>query len=256
MWTRITFILVVASFMLGCKDNGTQSQPNIDPDEALGQTIVGSWKAIHPWALSSQSASWYRIDFRADGTFADTIYDAYNYFQPNDTLTIIRTGNYSIQNRVVEYLNVSFSYRTVSGQPMGVGSSKWPEALTIIGDSLVMTKANVLSPVDSTTTGVQGNWRFVFWSFMSTPDSLNPIYTGRRQVTHMFAGDSSYSQAWRYLDSSDWPEQTWQGSYHYSPPSLRTSAGGAIENVRVEFFKSRMYWFYSDYQTLKVGRIR
>lgn len=254
MQTRILFILAVASFMSGCKDNGTQIQPQIDPDELLRQSIIGSWKAINPWPLSSQNALWYRIDFRTDGTFTDSVFGAYNSLQPNDTLTIVRMGNYSIHNRVVEYSNVSFSYRTMSGQPTSVGSSKWPEVLTLVGDSLVMTKANVLSPIDSTTTGLHGNWRFVFWLSMSTPDSVNPIYTGRMQVTHTFSGDSNYSQTLKYLDRSGWPEQTSQGSYHYDPPSLRISTGGATENVRVEFFRSRMYWFYDNYQRLKVGR--
>ena len=231
-----------------------QVQSNINPDETLSQSVIGSWKAMNPWGGSSGSASWYRIDFRTDGTFADTIFNAFNWFQSSDTLTIISSGNYSIQNQVVEYSNVSFSYKTVSGKPQSFIISKLPNFLSITGDSLEMTDVNVLTPVDSTTNQLIGSWKFIFWNYISSSISFNPTYSGRREVIHIFGKDSSYTQIWKYLDRSDYG-QSWKGNYYYNPPLLRTNAGGAVDNIRVEFHSSKMYWFFG-YSTLKVGRIK
>lgn len=254
MWTRPAFLLIIVLFVYGCKDNGTQSQPSADADETLRQLMIGGWKVNHPWEGSSQSSSAYWVDFRADGTFADTLFGAFNLIQPSDTLTIVRSGNYSVLNQVVEYSNISLSYHTLSGQPRGFGTYKWPQAVVISGDSMTITEANVLFPLDSAASQLVGRWRFVYWCYMGSPDSLNPQYTGRRQVTHSFLSDSGYSQAWKDLERPDWPEQTWQGSYSYRPPSLQANSGGFQVDVRVEFFQSRMYWFY-DYWNIKLGRI-
>ena len=254
VWLKTIIILFALIFFTGCSDNAVQVQQIETQDEILSREIIGTWKAIDPWKGSSQRADWYRIDFRTDGTYTDTIYNAFKDPQTTDTVTIITSGNYTIQNQVLEYANVSFSYKTSSGQPFGFINSKLPQFISLTGDSLSMQMGLALSTVDSTANLLKGTWNIIFWYYMSSNDSLTHEYSGRRENIYIFGNDSSYTEIWKYPDRTDWSGQTWYGSYYYDPPELRTLVGGYEETKVVEFHAPKMYWHF-NYQVLKMDRI-
>ncbi len=250
-----TIILLLAVILLtGCSDNTVQVQQIETQDEILIREIVGTWKAIDPWEGSSQRADWYCIDFRSDGVYTDTIYNAFKETQTTDTVTIITSGNYTIQNQVLEYANVSFSYKTSSGQPFLFISTKLPQFISLTGDSLSIQMGFALSSADSTENQLKGTWNIIFWYYMSSNNSFTPEYTGRREIIYIFGNDSSYTEIWKYLDRPDWSVQTWNGSYFYDPPELRTLVGNYEETRLVEFHSPKMYWNF-NYQVVKMERI-
>jgi hypothetical protein len=247
-------VLMVPAFLLpSCSDLGEPRWSEVDQDAFLRQRIVGSWKVPNPWAQTSYAAAWYRIDFHDDGTFVDTVYGRVHWNRPDDSVTLVHTGKYSIANQVVEFSNVSFSYWTQSGGPFGFTDSPMPQALRIENDLLTFDGARVLNAIDLSHTDppgegseqhLSGSWRFVHWWWISSFDSLAPIYAGRREVVSTFAGDSSYFESWRYPDHPYWPEQVWEGSYRNRTSILHITIGGDTTDLRVRFVGSTMYWFY------------
>jgi hypothetical protein len=243
----LVFILLLIA---GCKDNPTSSPPSakFTNDEVLQQSIIGTWYGTFPfggWTMSSA----YKITFFTDSTFIDTTFGFGNMSlsQQNDSLNIICKGKYSIQNGVVEFSYVNFSYWTLSGQPRGFIHGMLPKAVTIVGDSLTLVETNVFTRIDSAQTLLLGLWNSTNWTCMTSSLSSTPEYSGRFQDSFTFIDSSNYKETWSYLDMQTPSLQTWLGTYSFNTYYINLLGSGTVGTMRVEFKSRKMYWFSDSY---------
>ncbi len=249
---RIILVLLatVVILLAGCKDRGTEPIVNPPSDDDLRQAVIGAWASILQPGVS-QSYTSYRIYFRADGTFTDTTFGAFaNSPLPNDSLLVSCSGGYSINSGVIAYSDVTFSYSNASGKPQGFEWQKLYQAPTFNGDILLLTAALVLSPEQVNTGVLPGKWATTFWYYLGLPDSLTPIYEGRKERHFIFAPDTSIlTETDKYPDNPKWTGQTWTGSYQFNSPFLQFAVNGSTENVQVTLSPTRMCWLYNSFTT-------
>lgn len=240
---RFAFHMLVVLLMVGCNENNVEVQPSTD--DVLRQAILGSWTPGSPS----------RIRYLQDGTFIDTTVLWRMEGQPPDTLTIIRSGRYNIDDGILYHSFVHTINHTSSGRPWAWGGDDHPVELTVIGDTLWGKNVTVYSKLEGSPNDLAGTWTTVMWTTNAADSSFVPVYEGRAQYTYTFFPDSlrvHVQSEWLDVNTCS-PQDLWT-SYIYDPPLLRIGTG-APDEVRVTFNNRKMRW-YRDFWTYRYTRLR
>lgn len=241
MKTQLSILLLMMILVSGCEDSGTNPPPH--PDELLLEAIVGVW--------SSNPLSY--AQYFADGTFTSKVV-VWRGEGPPDTLTTIKTGNYTIIDGILYRSGIRTSNFTSSGIPWGYVGEEHPSELTIRGDTLFGTVLDVYSKTEGSTFDLAGSWSTVFWITRVPDTSFTPVYEGRVMYTYTFFPDSHRVkiQSQRLDPTGELSQPSWT-SYTYDPPVL--SIGISLpERAQVLFKAGKMRWYryHFSYQLLRV----
>lgn len=243
MRTQFSISFLMVLLLLGCKDSGTNPEPS--GDDLLSRAIVGTWSSSPP----SYS------QYSADGSFMDRWVIWRLEGQPPDTLTMIRTGKYTITDGTLYPTDIRTTNHTSSGQPWGYVSETHPFELAIREDTLWGTRVHVYTKAEGNTTELAGSWSTIFWTIHVRDTSLIPLYEGRAKYTYTFFPDSHRVKIQsQWLDVAGEPSQPTWTSYTYNAPFLDIGTG-APDRVRVLFKAGRMRW-YHDNPTFHLVRVR
>ncbi len=213
--------------LVGCADKAVE--PVLTDDDRLNLRLIGIW-----------TKEYYKIQFRVDGSFADSSIQWYPT-DGFDTLTITRTGRYSITNSILQFYDVQHTLQD-SKNDRGIASQSMALEISISNNQLVGRPVEIFTHVAGSPTELWGQWTTTQWSFFGYVSQT--AYEGPVRDDLSLIQDSSYLIRTRtYLKSTTFPNWAYESHVIYSHPNLRIGFN-AFDSVTVSFAHNKMYWYY------------
>jgi hypothetical protein len=232
--TKIYFSALAAALLLwGCKDDQSVVGPPSE-DLTLKANLVGTWTL----------GRWYKVSYNADGTFVDSAFVQSHTDTNQYSLLEVRQGRYTVENSILDHINVHYVYLDTTVSPGGMGAVTAAVEIQIAGNHIIRKPVDVLTSAQGVAYQLWGTWMVTKWAYERAAGPPRIIYEGRQRYTFTFYSDSNYFHwGFEYLDGNPWPNPSWRSQFTYNPPYLDAPGIGA-SNKRVEFKLGKMYWYY------------
>ncbi len=237
-----TLIYLLSIFLFVLLQSCSFENPVNPIDSQLEQNLIGTWKG-------SQG---YSITFYRDGTFIDTTYSEgrtdssyINYAR------IVRKGQYSINNSILNLINFYFSKIDTKAKEIGYEIYELGYQISFEQGILIMIPVEILKSLESINTQLYSKWKYKgYYSSIKVNNDGDIFKTnGKVDEIYNFKKDSSiYNYSQNFLSGAydTLGAFTQSLDYNYQKPYLNLPDASDYR-ILVKFLNGKMYWYFTNY---------